>query len=72
MRRGHDLDLDVEEVHHPLVFSRVTSNAAMTAVCRLRRSTLRSASPLASVRVRIVVQEDEDPVCVAEKPLLEP
>ena len=29
VRRGHDLDLDVEEVHHPLVFRPRDSNAAM-------------------------------------------
>ena len=46
-------------------------SAPITAVCRLRRSTLRSARPLAMrIGIRIVVQEDEDAVGVAEEPLI--
>jgi hypothetical protein len=42
-----DLDVDVEQVHHPLFLAGDALQRPMTAVCLVRRSTLRSARPLA-------------------------
>ena len=72
MRGGHDLDVDVEQVHHPLVLG------TRDALERRDHRRLPVAAQHVAQRqpagerigVGIVVQQDEDAVGVAEEPLV--
>jgi hypothetical protein len=72
MRRRHDLDLDVEEVHHPLVL-RPGDTLKRRDHCRLPvapQHVAKRQPTSEGIGIGIVVQENEDPVSVTEEPLV--
>ena len=72
VRSGHDLDMDVEEVHHPLVLgTRDPLERRNHRRLSVATQHVAQGQPAGErIGIGIVVQEDEDPIGVAEEPLV--